>query len=175
MKKFYLYTIFLLFLFNNSFACQLLNVPIGSNINTAAQTFEFVDTYEEGAYEEEASVVFFDYAEDFCQGSNLKDTELEVIIYKSKLAGINLVNLDQNNKNLVYQFAKNFISDPGADAKTEKWIGHRDLSVGNLLIFYGKVKYGSEIHEFLEISNPEMIDFTFGENLVGSEGQLWDI
>ena len=58
MKKFYLYTIFLLFLFNNSFACQLLNVPIGTNINTAAQTFEFVDTYEEGAYEEEASVVF---------------------------------------------------------------------------------------------------------------------
>ena len=172
MKKFYLYTIFLLFLFNNSFACQLLNVPIGSNINTAAQTFEFVDTYEEGAYEEEASVVFFDYAEDFCQGSNLKDTELEVIIYKSKLAGINLVNLDQNNKNLVYQFTKDFISDPGADARSEKWIGHRNLSVGNLLIFYGKVKHGSEIHEFLEISNPEMIDFTFGENLVGSEGQI---
>ena len=172
MKKFYLYTIFLLFLFNNSFACQLLNVPIGSNINTAAQTFEFVDTYEEEAYEEEASVVFFDYAEDFCQGSNLKDTELEVIINKSKLAGINLVNLDQNNKNLVYQFTKDFISDPGADARSEKWIGHRDLSVGNLLIFFGIVKYGSEIHEFLEISNPEMIDFTFGENLVGSEGQL---
>ena len=172
MKKFYLYTIFLLFLFNNSFACQLLNVPIGSNINTAAQTFEFVDTYEEEAYEEEASVVFFDYAEDFCQGSNLKATELEVIIYNSKLAGINLVILDQNNKNLVYQFTKDFISDPGADARSEKWIGHRDLSVGNLLIFYGKVKYGSEIHEFLEISNPEMIDFTFGENLVGSEGQL---
>ena len=162
MKKFYLYTIFLLFLFNNSFACQLLNVPIGSNINTAAQTFEFVDTYEEGAYEEEASVVFFDYAEDFCQGSNLKDTELEVIIYKSKLAGINLVNLDQNNKNLVYQFTKDFISDPGADARDEKWIGHRNLSVGDLLIFYGKVKHGKEIHEFLEISNPEMIDFTFG-------------
>ena len=56
MKKFYLYTIFLLFLFNKSFACQLLSVPIGSNINTTAQTFEFVDTYEEGAYEEEASV-----------------------------------------------------------------------------------------------------------------------
>ena len=89
---------------------------------------------------EEFSVVFFDYAEDFCQGSNLKDTELEVIIYKSKLAGINLVNLDQNNKNLVYQFTKDFISDPGADARSEKWIGHRDLSVGNLLIFYGKVK-----------------------------------
>ena len=46
------------------------------------------------------------------------------------------------------------------------------LSVGDLLIFYGKVKHGKEIHEFLEISNPEMIDFTFGENLVGSEGQL---
>ena len=76
---------------------------------------------------------------------------------------------------MVYQFTKDFISDPGADARSEKWIGHRDLSVGNLLIFYGKVKHGSEIHEFLEISNPEMIDFTFGENLVGSEGQLWDI
>ena len=41
-----------------------------------------------------------------------------------------------------------------------------------VLIFYGKVKHGSEIHEFLEISNPEMIDFTFGENLIGSEGQI---
>ena len=172
MKKLYIYIFFLIFIFNKSFACQLLNVPIGSNINTASQTFEFVDTYEEGAYEDESSVVFFDFAEDFCDGSNLKDTELEVIIYKSKLAGINLVNLDQNNKNLVYQFTKNFISDPGADARSEKWIGHRDLSVGNLLIFYGKIKYGSEIHEFLEISNPEMIDFTFGENLIGSEGQL---
>ena len=98
--------------------------------------------------------------------------QLEVIIYKSKLAGINLVNLDQNNKNLVYQFTKDFISDPGADARDEKWIGHRNLSVGDLLIFYGKVKHRKEIHEFLEISNPEMIDFTFGENLVGSEGQL---
>ena len=172
MKKLYINIFFLIFIFNKSFACQLLNVPIGSNINTASQTFEFVDTYEEGAHEEEASVVFFDYAEDFCDGSNLKDTELEVIIYKSMLAGINLVNLDQNNKNLVYQFTKDFISDPGADARSEKWIGHRDLSVGNLLIFYGKVKHGSEVHEFLEISNPEMIDFTFGENLVGSEGQL---
>ena len=61
---------------------------------------------------------------------------------------------------------------PGSDTRGEKWIGHKNLSVGNLLIFYGKVKHGSEIHEFLEISNPEMIDFTFGENLVGSEGQL---
>ena len=172
MKKFFLYTIFLLSIFNKSLACQLLNVPIGSNINTAAQTFEFVDTYEEGAFEEEASVVFFDYAEDFCDGSNLKDTELEVIIYKSKLAGINLVNIDQNNKNLVYQFTKDFISDPGTDAQGENWTGHKNLSLGNLSIFYGKVKHGKDIHEFLEISNPEMIDFTFGENLIGAEGQI---
>ncbi len=172
MKKFFLYTIFLLSIFNKSLACQLLNVPIGSNINTAAQTFEFVDTYEEGAFEEEASVVFFDYAEDFCDGSNLKDTELEVIIYKSKLAGINLVNIDQNNKNLVYQFTKDFISDPGTDAQGENWTGHKNLSIGNLSIFYGKVKHGKDIHEFLEISNPEMIDFTFGENLIGAEGQI---
>ena len=172
MRIFYLNIIFLLLIFNKSFACQILNVPIGSNINTAAQTFEFIDTYTEEAYEEDASVVFFDYAEDFCDGSNLKDTELEVIIYKSKVAGINLVNLDQNNKNLVYQFTKDFISDPGADAGSEKWIGHKNLSIGDLLIFYGKVKFGQEIHEFLEITNPEMIDFTNGENLVGSEGQI---
>ena len=103
MRKFYLYIIFLLFIFNKSFACQLLNVPIGSNINTAIQTFEFVDTYDAKGYEEEASVVFFDYAEDFCDGSNLKDTELEVIIHKSKVAGINLVNIDQNNKKIIYK------------------------------------------------------------------------
>lgn len=175
MRKFYLYIIFLLFIYNKSFACQLLNVPIGSNINTAIQTFEFVDTYEAEGYEEEASVVFFDYAEDFCDGSNLKDTELEVIIHKSRVAGINLVNIDQNNKNLIYQFTKDFISDPGAETRGENWIGHKNLSIGDLLIFYGKVKFGKEIHEFLEISNSEMIDFTNGENLVGSDGRIWNI
>ena len=65
MRIFYLHIVFLLLFFNTSFACQILNVPIGSNINTAAQTFEFIDTYTEEAYEEDASVVFFDYAEDF--------------------------------------------------------------------------------------------------------------
>ena len=56
------------------------------------QTFEFIDAYSTDVYGDEFSAKYQDYAQDFCEGSNLKDTDLEVIVYKSKIAGINLVN-----------------------------------------------------------------------------------
>ena len=112
VKKIFLYSIFIFFIFNSSFACQLLNVPIGSNVTSAAATFDFLDDYNQEAYGENSSAKYEEYAADFCDGSDLKETDLEVIIYQSKIAAINLINSDQENNNLVYEFAKNFIKDP---------------------------------------------------------------
>ena len=50
VKKIYFYIILLLFIFNKSFACQLLNVPIGSNVSSAVSTFEFIDAYSVDIY-----------------------------------------------------------------------------------------------------------------------------
>ena len=108
VKKIFLYSIFIFFIFNSSFACQLLNVPIGSNVTSAAATFDFLDDYNQEAYGENSSAKYEEYAADFCDGSDLKETDLEVIIYQSKIAAINLINSDQENNNLVYEFAKKF-------------------------------------------------------------------
>ena len=51
-KTFFKILIFLFFS-SNSFACPLLQVPIGSPVSSAAETFEFLDTYNEDVYGEQ--------------------------------------------------------------------------------------------------------------------------
>ena len=55
VKKIYLYIILLIFFTNKSFACQLLNVPIGTNVSSAVSTFEFIDAYSADLYGDEFS------------------------------------------------------------------------------------------------------------------------
>ena len=69
-----------------------------------------------------------------------------------------------------YEFVKNFISDPGSETKSNNWTGYKNLSIGELLIFYGKVKIANETIEYLEITNPEMLDFTVGERVMKATG-----
>lgn len=170
VKKIYLYIILLLFIFNKSFACQLLNVPIGSNVSSAVSTFDFIDAYSTDIYGDEFSAKYEDYAQDYCEGSSLENSDLEVIVYNSKIAGINLVNSHNNNKNEIYEFVKNFISDPGSETMSNNWTGYKNLSIGELLIFYGKTKIANETIEYLEITNPEMFDFTIGERVMNATG-----
>ncbi len=170
MKKIYLYILLLIFIANKSFACQLLNVPIGSNVSSAISTFEFIDSYNEDVYGDEFSAKYEDYAQDYCEGSSLENSDLEVIVYNSKIAGINLVNSHNNSKNEIYEFVKNFISDPGSETKSNSWIGYKNLSIGELLIFYGKTKIANETVEYLEITNTEMLDFTIGERVMNATG-----
>ena len=170
VKKIYLYIILLIFFTNKSFACQLLNVPIGTNVSSAVSTFEFIDAYSADLYGDEFSAKYEDYAQEYCEGSSLKNSDLEVIVYKSKIAGINLVNSHNNSKNEIYEFVKSFISDPGSETKSNNWTGYKNLSIGELLIFYGKTKIANETIEYLEITNPEMIDFTIGERVMNATG-----
>ena len=44
--------------------------------------------------------------------------------------------------------------------------GYKDLSVGDLIIYYSKVETFGEIIEVLEISNTEMVDYMSGEEVV---------
>ena len=90
MKNFFLFILVYLTLLNNSFACGLLNVPIGTPVSTAVQTFEFLTNYDAESVEEDYSIKYLDYAIDYCDGSSLENADLEVIVYNSKIASINL-------------------------------------------------------------------------------------
>ena len=121
-------------------------------------------------YGDEFSAKYQDYAQDYCEGSSLENSDLEVIVYNSKIAGINLVNSHSNSKNEIYEFVKNFISDPGSETKNNNWTGYKNLSIGDLLIFYGNTKIANETIEYLEITSPEMLDFTVGERVMNATG-----
>ena len=59
MKKFFFKVLFLVLLLPNySFACGLLQVPIGSQVVTASETFDFLDLYNSEAYGENFSAKY---------------------------------------------------------------------------------------------------------------------
>ena len=45
-------------------------------------------------------------------------------------------------------------------------MGYKDLSLGNLVIMYSKINIRDEIFEILEITNPQMMDYTTGEEVI---------
>ena len=86
--------------------------------------------------------------------------------FKMKCRNIKSFNI----QNEIYEFVKNFISDPGSETKSNNWTGYKNLSIGELLIFYGKTKIANETIEYLEITSPEMLDFTVGERVMNATG-----
>ena len=165
MKKIFVKFLFFLFFSSYSFACSILQVSIGSTIDTARNTFDFLDIHNSEAYGKDVSVLYRSYAIDYCEGSSLENVDLEVIVYDSRIASINLFS-DSEFKNEVYNFTKDYISNPGEEAKNEFWTGLKDLSVGGLNIYYSKTKLGEEIFEILEITNQEMINYPVDEKLI---------
>lgn len=168
MKNFFLFILVYLSLLNNSFACGLLNVPIGTPVSTAVQTFEFLTNYDAESVEEDYSIKYLDYAIDYCEDGGFIETEIEVIVFDSKIAAINLVSSDEKNE--VYNFTKNRINDPGIEAQKKDWQGIIDLSVGDLIIIYGKYLKNNIIYESLEITNSDMRNYVYGEHVI--EGTL---
>ena len=164
-KTFFKILIFLFFS-GNSFACPLLQVPIGSPVSSAAETFEFLDTYNEDVYGADDIPRYQKFAIDYCEGSSLENADLEVTVYQSRISSISLISTDPNFKNEIYEFTKNYIQDPGEEVKKDDWLGYKNLSVGNLIIFYSKIKIMKEIVEVLEITNTEMVDYMSGEEVI---------
>jgi len=166
VKRLLLKSIFFLFFSSSSFACSLLSVDIGTSVRQAQNTFDFLMAYNPELYGKNFSTKYLAYALDYCEGSNLENTDLEVIIHDSKVAGINLISSDSEIKNEIYDFVKTNIGDPGSEAKKENWKGYVDLSVGNLIIMYSKIDIRDETFEILEITTPQMIDYTSGEEVI---------
>ncbi len=166
VKKIFLKILFFLFFSSHSFACPLLQVPIGSPVSSAVETFEFLDTYNEDVYGADDIPRYQKFAIDYCEGSSLENADLEVTVYQSRISSISLISTDPNFKNEIYQFTKNYIQDPGEEVKKDDWLGYKNLSVGNLIIFYSKIKIMKEIVEVLEITNTEMVDYMSGEEVI---------
>ena len=166
VKKIFLKILFFLCFSSYSFACPLLQVPIGTPVSSAVQTFEFLDMYDPEVYGTDVVPRFQKFAIDYCEGSSLENADMEVIVYDSKVAGIKLISTDPEFKNEIYEFTKTFIGDPGEEAKNDNWTGFKNLSIGALQIFYSKVIIMDEIVEVLEITNSEMADFISGEEVI---------
>ena len=171
MKKFFFKVLFLVLLLPNySFACGLLQVPIGSQVATASETFDFLDLYNSQAYGENFSAKYVYDASEYCEGSALENSDLEVIVYDSRIAGINLISAEYDIKKEIYEFVKVNINDPGKEFSDENYIGHKDLSIGSLVVFYSRSKTKRGIVEMLEISNKEMMDYVIGEEVLEVRG-----
>ena len=170
MKRIFFKFLIFLFFSSSSFACSLLQVPIGTTVPVAKGTFEFLDMHNNENYGKDVAARYIESALDYCDGSQLENADLEVIIYDNKVASITLASTDFEYKNEVYEFAKSNIGDPGAEVKNENWTGFKDLSVGDLLIYYSRIKERGEIVEILKITNREMLDYTIDEQVIDVTG-----
>ena len=81
---------FLIFLFfsSSAFACSLLQVPIGTPVSVAQGTFEFLEGHNNNNYGLNLSARYLDSAIDYCEGSQLENADLEVIIHNLSLIHI---------------------------------------------------------------------------------------
>jgi len=166
VKKIFIKLLFFLFFASHSYACSLLTVPIETPVSVAQNTFSFLRNYNAELYGTNISVKYQDYAIDYCEGSSLEHADLEVIVYDSKIAGINIISSDSEIKNEIYEFVKNNIGDPGDEAKNDNWIGYKDLSIGSLIMVYSKMKIRGGVFELLEITNSQMIDYRSDERVI---------
>ena len=170
MKKTFISFLFFLFFTGHSYACALLQVPIGTPVSVAKQTFDFLDSYNSQTYGKDMSARYLNYAIDYCENSPLENADLEVIVYDSKIAGINLISSDSEFKKEIYEFTKYNITDPGEEFSNENHLGYKDISIGGLLIFYTRLELRDEIVEVLEITNNQMSDYTIGEEIIDVTG-----
>ena len=166
MRKLIVIILLVLFSQSKSYACSILKVDIGSSVDVASQNFDFLDMYSPEVYGKNSSVKYTVSAKDYCEDSQLENADLEVIIYDNKVAGIILTSVDEEFNNEIYEFTKFNIKDPGEDAKGESWKGFKDLSIGNLLVYYTKMELRGEIVEVLKITNVKMLNNTIGEQVI---------
>ena len=74
-------------------------------LDVVFETFDFLDLNNSEAYGENFSAKYVYGASEYCEGSALENSDLEVIVYNSKIAGINLVNSHSNSKNEIFYFS----------------------------------------------------------------------
>ena len=166
VKSIVLAILFILSIFTKSIACEILNVPIGTPVNKAVQIFDFLTKYSEENFQEGDAIKYKEYASDYCEKGRFKNTELEVIVYSSKVAAISLVSRIVDQSDEVYRFTKNFIQDPGNKTQKNNWKGYIDMSLGNLVIWYSKSNKHCLPFETLTFTSEEMSNWISGEHVL---------
>ncbi len=169
MRNFIIVAFLVLISQSKAYACSILNVDIGTSVSAASEKFDFLETFDPDAYGDIYSVRFTMSAKDYCEDSNLENADLEVIVYNSQIAGINVLSWDPNIKNEIYDFANSFIGSVGEDLKKDM-AGIKDLSLGNLIIVYSKYEHQEQIHELLEITNGQFSNYVIGEEILDANG-----
>ena len=169
MRNFIILTFLVLISQSKAYACSILNVDIGTSVNVAKEKFDFLESFDSSTYGDDFSVRYTVPAKDYCEDSNLENADLEVIVYNSQIAGINVLSWDPNIKNEIYDFTNSFIGSIGEDLKNDR-AGLKDLSLGNLLIIYSKYEHQEQIHELLEITNNQLSNYTVGEQILDANG-----
>lgn len=169
MRNFIIVAFLVLISQSKAYACSILNVDIGTSVSAASEKFDFLETFDPDAYGDIYSVRFTMSAKDYCEDSNLENADLEVIVYNSQIAGINVLSWDPNIKNEIYDFANSFIGSVGEDLKKDT-AGIKDLSLGNLIIVYSKYEHQEQIHELLEITNGQFSNYVIGEEILDANG-----
>jgi len=169
MRNFIIFAFLVLISQSKAYACSILNVDIGTSVSAASEKFDFLETFDPDAYGDIYSVRFTMSAKDYCEDSNLENADLEVIVYNSQIAGINVLSWDPNIKNEIYDFANSFIGSVGEDLKKDM-AGIKDLSLGNLIIVYSKYEHQEQIHELLEITNGQFSNYVIGEEILDANG-----
>jgi len=166
-----LLVLFLTLFFNiKAYACDALNIEIGTNISKIINYLDFV--YEEELDDEdkefmESTFKYRGMTERYCPNMGLENTSISIFVYDSKVAGIQLETWDPNiKKNKIYEFVKNNYGEmEKIIEEDEDWVGHQDLSIGTRKIYYSKYKNYDEIYEVFEISTEEYVDFTLEEEV----------
>ena len=160
----------LIFFNKNVFACDAINIPIGTKVSQAESILDFIDSDTGENSDEDASPVQFQANTiDYCPNSNLENTKLYVVVFNSVIAGIRVETLDPKlEKNKIYEFVKHNYGSIDSEPTKENWTGYKEINQPGRLILYGKYKMNNEIYETLDISTEELIDYMSGEDLIES-------
>ncbi len=168
--KLSLTSMFITFLSIKTFACDALNIEIGTEIKKITNYLNFVNEDEFPDADEEINEkdVTFKYrgmTEMYCPNVGLESTALNIFVYDSKVAGIQLETWDPSKKNKIYEYIKNTYGFVDSEVESDEWLGYKNLSTGGKLIYYSKYKDFGETHEVLDISNEQYVDFTLQEEV----------
>ena len=179
MKNFLKIFLILFFgLFSNiqAYACDALNIEIGTKISKITNYLDFIqedlliqfnDLDDEDKEDLESTFKFRGFTERYCPKMGLENTSISIFVYDSKVAGIQLETWDPKiKKNKIYEYVKNNIGEMEKIVEEDdNWIGHQDVSTGGRIIYYSKYKDYGEIYEILDISNEQYVDFTLQEEV----------
>ena len=72
----------------------------------------------------------------YCPNVGLESTALNIFVYDSKVAGIQLETWDPSKKNKIYEYIKNTYGFVDSEVESDEWLGYKNLSTGGKLIYY---------------------------------------